>query len=152
MHTLPSYINRWSCSLFLYGDYYFSHLPTDVQLLRDISKVASAAHCPFFTGADPGLRVGEGDKLFAHVYLEPKDPPKEIMLQFNDGSWEHRATWGEDVIPWGAANSPSRLPGVSTSRYHGSSGFASSIATCLYAAAWKTTCGAYSSNTCRTSR
>jgi type VI secretion system protein ImpC len=39
----------------LVGDYHFSHLPTDVQLLRDISKVASAAHCPFFAGADPTL-------------------------------------------------------------------------------------------------
>jgi len=39
----------------LIGDYHFSHLPTDVQLLRDLSKVASAAHCPFFAGADPML-------------------------------------------------------------------------------------------------
>jgi len=39
----------------LVGDYYFSHLPTDIQLLRDISKVAGAAHCPFFAGADPTL-------------------------------------------------------------------------------------------------
>ena len=57
----------------------------------------------FFTGASPGLKIGEGDKLFAYVYLDPADPPKEIMLQWNDGSWEHRAYWGEDVIPWGAA-------------------------------------------------
>ncbi|HEY0441940.1 MAG TPA: type VI secretion system contractile sheath large subunit [Xanthobacteraceae bacterium] len=39
----------------LVGDYYFSHLPTDIQLLRDISKVAGAAHCPFFAGAEPTL-------------------------------------------------------------------------------------------------
>lgn len=39
----------------LIGDYYFSHLPTDIQLLRDISKVAGAAHCPFFAGAEPTL-------------------------------------------------------------------------------------------------
>src|SRR3981189_22580 len=39
----------------LIGDYYFSHLPTDVQLLRDLGKVASAAHAPFLTGADPTL-------------------------------------------------------------------------------------------------
>src|SRR4051794_33831170 len=37
----------------LIGDYHFSHQPTDVQLLRDISKIASAAHAPFFSGADP---------------------------------------------------------------------------------------------------
>ncbi len=39
----------------LIGDYSFSHLPTDVQLLRDLSKVAAAAHAPFFAGADPTL-------------------------------------------------------------------------------------------------
>jgi hypothetical protein len=32
------------------------------------------------------------------------------MMQWNDGAWEHRAIWGEDVIPWGAENSPSRFP------------------------------------------
>jgi type VI secretion system protein ImpC len=39
----------------LIGDYYFSHVPTDVQLLRDLSKVAAAAHAPFFAGAEPAL-------------------------------------------------------------------------------------------------
>jgi type VI secretion system protein ImpC len=39
----------------LVADYHFSHLPTDVQLLRDISKIASSAHAPFLTGADPTL-------------------------------------------------------------------------------------------------
>src|SRR6478735_12370842 len=39
----------------LIGDYYFSHVPTDVQLLRDMSKIAGAAHAPFFAGADPTL-------------------------------------------------------------------------------------------------
>jgi type VI secretion system protein ImpC len=37
------------------GDYYFSHLPTDIQLLRDLSKVFGSAHAPFFAGADPTL-------------------------------------------------------------------------------------------------
>ena len=37
------------------ADYYFSHLPTDVQLLRDLSKVFGSAHAPFFAGADPTL-------------------------------------------------------------------------------------------------
>jgi hypothetical protein len=63
----------------------------------------------FFTDAAPGLKIGEGDKLFAYVYLDPANLPKEIMLQWNDGSWEHRARWGEDLIPWGTPDSPSRL-------------------------------------------
>lgn len=36
-------------------DYHFSHTPTDVQLLRDLSKIAASAHAPLFTGADPAL-------------------------------------------------------------------------------------------------
>ena len=39
----------------LVGDFYFSHLPTDVQLLRDLSKIAAAAHAPFFAAADSTL-------------------------------------------------------------------------------------------------
>jgi type VI secretion system protein ImpC len=39
----------------LIADYHFSHLPTDVQLLRDLSKIAGSAHAPFFAGADPSL-------------------------------------------------------------------------------------------------
>jgi len=73
------------------------------------TRTAEGLSQHFFTDASPGLRVGEGDKFFAYVYLDPLKPAKEIMLQWNDGSWEHRATWGEDVIPWGAANSPSRF-------------------------------------------
>ena len=37
------------------ADYHFSASPTDVQLMRDLSKIASAALAPMITGADPGL-------------------------------------------------------------------------------------------------
>lgn len=39
----------------LIGDYYFSHRAKDVQLLRDMSKIAAAAHAPFIAAADPVL-------------------------------------------------------------------------------------------------
>lgn len=39
----------------LIGDYTFSHVPTDVQLLRDLSKIAAASHAPFFAAADSTL-------------------------------------------------------------------------------------------------
>ncbi|MDE0826563.1 MAG: PSD1 and planctomycete cytochrome C domain-containing protein [Akkermansiaceae bacterium] len=46
--------------------------------------------------------IAAGDQLFAWVWLDPKDPPKQVMLQFNvDGQWGHRAWWGEDLIPYG---------------------------------------------------
>jgi type VI secretion system protein ImpC len=39
----------------LIADYSFSHAPTDVQLLRDLGKIASASLAPLITGADPNL-------------------------------------------------------------------------------------------------
>ena len=39
----------------LVGDYHFDHSPQDVQLLRNMSKIAAAAHAPFLTGAEPTL-------------------------------------------------------------------------------------------------
>ncbi len=63
-----------------------------------------------FQNAQP-LTVGSEAKLFTYVYLDPKNPPKEIMLQWHAaGGWEHRAYWGGNHIPWGVDKSPSRLP------------------------------------------
>jgi hypothetical protein len=53
--------------------------------------------------------IGAGDKLFAHVYLDPANPPQALMLEFNDSTWEHRAYWGANVISRGAEKSPSRF-------------------------------------------
>ncbi|MFP6613812.1 MAG: PSD1 and planctomycete cytochrome C domain-containing protein [Pirellulales bacterium] len=59
--------------------------------------------------ANPGFPVGQNATLFTYVYLDPDNPPKEIMLQWHDGQgWEHRAYWGGNHIPWGKDKSPSR--------------------------------------------
>jgi hypothetical protein len=59
--------------------------------------------------AKPGLQVSDQTKLFSYVYLDANNPPKQIMLQWNDGkNWEHRAFWGEEKIGWGKENTPSR--------------------------------------------
>ena len=39
----------------LIGDYNFSQQPVDIQLVRDLSKIAGAMHAPFFAAADPSL-------------------------------------------------------------------------------------------------
>jgi len=62
-----------------------------------------------FGEAKQGLRIGKGDTLFAYVYLDPKNPPKEVMLQWHSKDWSHRAYWGENSIPWGRDNSSERL-------------------------------------------
>jgi hypothetical protein len=50
------------------------------------------------------LQVHEGDSVVTHVWLEESRLPREIMLQVRtaDGSWEHRAYWGENLIALGA--------------------------------------------------
>ena len=59
-------------------------------------------------GANPPLVVKKGMKLFAHVYLDTLNPPKQIMLQFYSGNWEQRAYWGENKITWGKEGTASR--------------------------------------------
>jgi hypothetical protein len=72
------------------------------------STLQNGNHQHYFYNAAATLRVKPGDSLFAHVFLDPANPPREIMLQWNDGSWEHRAYWGENLIGWGTDGTPSR--------------------------------------------
>jgi hypothetical protein len=73
---------------------------------RASTRSAEGVSQHYFTDATPGLRVGDGDKLFAYAFLDPANPPKTVMLQFNDGTWEHRAYWGDDLIPFGGGDTP----------------------------------------------
>ena len=59
----------------------------------------------FFDDAERRVTLTEGDSFFAWVRIDPADPPETLMLQFNDGSWEHRAYWGEDKIAFGSIGS-----------------------------------------------
>lgn len=77
---------------------------------RSSTRTAAGLSQHFFTDAKPLLKIGADDVLFAYVYLDEKNPPKEIMLQFNDGSWDHRAIWGENLIEWGTNGQASRQP------------------------------------------
>ena len=63
-----------------------------------------------FEGARP-LLIGEDAELFISIFIDPDDPPKEIMLQWiGQGAWDHRAYWGEDLIDWGQNETTSRRP------------------------------------------
>ncbi|HEX8852058.1 MAG TPA: PA14 domain-containing protein, partial [Pyrinomonadaceae bacterium] len=72
------------------------------------SAIFNGRHQHFFENATVTLPVNAGDTLFAYVFLDPANPPAEVMLQWNDGTWEHRAYWGEDRIDWGVAGTVSR--------------------------------------------
>ncbi len=73
-----------------------------------VSNAAGGPHQHYFANANPGLPIAAGERLLAYVWLDPANPPTEVMMQFNDGSWEHRAYWGADQLAWGAAG-PSRF-------------------------------------------
>ncbi len=72
------------------------------------SALTSGEHQHYFSGASATLAVGVGDTLFAYVFLDTANPPSEVMLQWNDGSWEHRAYWGANLIGWGTDGTVSR--------------------------------------------
>ncbi len=48
--------------------------------------------------------------FFAHVFLDVKDAPREVMLQWHTAAgWMHRAYWGANAIDWGKDGTPERL-------------------------------------------
>ncbi len=68
-------------------------------------------HQHFFDSATAVFQVNTGESLFCWVYLDPDNPPQEIMLQWlpQGGNWEHRAYWGWDLIAWGAVGTQAHV-------------------------------------------
>jgi hypothetical protein len=86
-----------------------SNPPTVDGTAADQSNIGSGEHQHFFSGATATLQIDVGDVMFAYVYLDPTNPPTEVMLQWNDGaSWEHRAYWGADTLTDGNDGTVSR--------------------------------------------
>jgi hypothetical protein len=73
------------------------------------SATVAAIHQHYFYNATQTLPVAAGEKLYAYVYLDPTNPPGQVMLQWYEaGSWEHRAYWGANQLPWGVDGTASR--------------------------------------------
>ncbi|MBI5802868.1 MAG: DUF1549 domain-containing protein, partial [Verrucomicrobia bacterium] len=63
----------------------------------------------FFADLKTPFTIPPNGKVFLHVFLDPKDTPKSVMLQFNTGDWSHRAVWGDiDAIDYGKKDSNER--------------------------------------------
>jgi mono/diheme cytochrome c family protein len=69
-------------------------------------QVADGLTQHFFIKSKKTLVIEAGMRLFSWVYLDPQNPPTAIMLQFNDGEWNHRAVWGNLDIPYGRTDKP----------------------------------------------
>ncbi len=67
-------------------------------------------HDHTFQNATVTMPLAAGDIIFFYVYLDPANLPREIMVSWNNGSWEHRAYWGENLINYGTNNTASRRP------------------------------------------
>ena len=75
------------------------------------SALTAGIHQHYFDSATQTMSVGVGDRLFSYIYLDPVNPPTQVMLQWNDGTWEHRAYWAASppsAMPWGVEGTNSR--------------------------------------------
>jgi hypothetical protein len=73
------------------------------------SAAEAGLHQHLFYAASATLSVSTGNVLFAYVYLDPANPPSEVMLAWSDCfSCQHRAYWGADRIDYGANGTASR--------------------------------------------
>jgi RHS repeat-associated protein len=76
------------------------------------SSLFAGMHQHYFTAAEEKLSVAAGDKLYAWIYVDPANPPSEVMLQWyaDDATgWEHRAYWGANNINFGTNGTASRF-------------------------------------------
>ena len=62
---------------------------------RSLRRSGKGLSQDFFSSVPVPLRVQAGDRLFAHVWLDPKNTPRSVQVQFHaNGTWDHRARWG----------------------------------------------------------
>ncbi len=91
------------------GDWKWVEAPSPVLSgKKSATRTATGLSQHLFQGAKEPWVIDKDQVFFVSVYLDPENPPKEIMLQWNDGNWEHRAYWGANSIDWGTDDSPSR--------------------------------------------
>ena len=77
---------------------------------RSLDRTATGVGQDYYDSGAAAITVAADAEIVAHVWLDPANPPKAVMLQFYAGSWEHRAVWGDPaVIGWGQAGKASRF-------------------------------------------
>jgi hypothetical protein len=78
---------------------------------RSLERTATGIGQDYFEKGAVPLAVPDDATLFAHVWIDPANPPQSVMLQFHSGpaGWNHRAVWGDpSAIAWGDAGTVSR--------------------------------------------
>lgn len=72
------------------------------------SAIVAGYHDHSFNSASDRLPIATGDTLFLYVYIDPQHPPREIFVSWNNGSWDHRAYWGDNLINYGTNGTAGR--------------------------------------------
>jgi hypothetical protein len=72
------------------------------------SAISAGTHEHAFNWASATMTVAAGDKLFAYIFLDPANPPSQVMISWKSDNWEHRAYWGENKINYGKDGTNSR--------------------------------------------
>ncbi len=49
----------------------------------------------FYDGGAAPITVPPGARFTLSVFIDPAEPSRAIMIQFNTGAWKHRAMWGD---------------------------------------------------------
>ena len=74
-----------------------------------LKRSAKGVAQDFFAGGAQ-FEIPANGRIQVQCYLDPKDTPAAIMLQFHTGGWNHRAVWGDEgAIPFGQVRTPERV-------------------------------------------
>ena len=77
------------------------------------SAPAGVTHQHFFDNSFQNpMVVNTGSELYTYVYLDPANPPTEVMLQWNYGGNWTRVYWGANNIDWNPRIRVGDLPPV----------------------------------------
>jgi hypothetical protein len=62
---------------------------------RSLERSAAGIGQDFFQEGSMPLEIPAAAVIFAHVWIDPENLPRAIMLQCHTDSWKHRAIWGD---------------------------------------------------------
>lgn len=87
--------------------------PINAQGIDDagghVEPLGEGMHRHEFSGATVTMTPQAGESLFVRVFIDPNQPPSQLMLQWRTGtSTEHRAYWGLSRISLGTEGTASR--------------------------------------------
>jgi hypothetical protein len=76
---------------------------------KALKRTATGVAQDYFSkGGD--FTIPPNGKISVQCYLDEKNPPSAVMLQFHTAGWNHRAVWGEEgAIPFGKVRTPERV-------------------------------------------